>query len=372
MAVALNRVCLLLLVFVVLYGEFLTYWLHTLSWPKLPPVNENVTLLLLVADPQIPGQRHEPSGLLGMIRRWDCDRYLSLSYRWVLEVLTPATIVFLGDLVDEASEATPEEQASYVHRFHRIYPPAKGSEMIYLPGDNDIGGEGNKVTKARIAQFERDFGPTFPRMVSVTPWLTLVPVSRLISNNADKSIKKAGLNLSRPPDHKVLVGLSHWPILPKQDQLTDSVLALNPEVIFSAHFHHGGLWRANRIQKLQPGTESKSPLSKKPLRFHQAEDRGPIVVDTGSEQLTEVVVPAVSYRMGVPDMAFGVATISRDGTVTYANLWLPKRFHVLRLYLFSALVVSSIFIIKKLAEIRKFWGRARPWWERNDLRLQYL
>ena len=31
--------------------------------------------------------------------------------RWVLEMLTPATIVFLGDLVDEASEATPEEQA---------------------------------------------------------------------------------------------------------------------------------------------------------------------------------------------------------------------------------------------------------------------
>ena len=32
---------------------------------------------------QIPGLRHEPSGLLGMIRRWDCDRYLSLSYRWL-------------------------------------------------------------------------------------------------------------------------------------------------------------------------------------------------------------------------------------------------------------------------------------------------
>ena len=35
----------------------------------------------------------------------------SAEARWVLEVLTPATIVFLGDLVDEASEATPEEQA---------------------------------------------------------------------------------------------------------------------------------------------------------------------------------------------------------------------------------------------------------------------
>jgi len=375
MSAALNRLSVFLLVIVVFYGEFLTYWLHTLSWPRLAPVTDNVTLLLLVADPQIPGLRHEPSGLLGMVRRWDCDRYLSLSYRWVLAILTPSAIVFLGDLIDEASEATSEEQASYAHRFHRIYPPTKGAEMIYLPGDNDIGGEGNKVTEERIAQFEKDYGPTIPRMVSVTPWLTLIPVSRLISNNADKNIKKTGFNLSRTPDQKVVVGLSHWPLLPKHDQLTDTVLAFNPEVIFSGHYHHGGLWRVPRIQKVtldnQPRNESKGPLLKKPLIFHQAEDKGPIVVDTGSEQLTEVVVPAVSYRMGVPDMAFGVATISRDGAVTYANLWLPKRFSVLRLYFFSALIVCSIFILKKVVEVRRYWGRARPWWDRNDVQLQY-
>jgi len=287
--------------------------------------------------------------------------------------LTPSTIVFLGDLIDEASEATPEEQASYVHRFHSIYPPENGPDMIYLPGDNDIGGEGSdKVTEAKIAQFEKNFGPTTPRMVSVTPWLNLLPVSRLISNNADKNIKKAGFNFSRAPDQKVVVGLSHWPLLPKQDQLTESVLALNPEVIFSAHNHHGGLWSTKRIQKLTSDKESKGPVSKKLQIFHQAEDKGPIVVDTGSEQLTEVVVPAVSYRMGVPDMAFGVATISRDGTVTYANLWLPKRFPILRLYLISALIVSTIFFMKKLAEVQKYRGRSRPWWERNNIRLQYL
>jgi len=141
-------------------------------------------------------------------------------------------------------------------------------------------------------------------MVSVTPWLTLIPVSRLITNNADKNIKKTGFNLSRTPDQKVVVGLSHWPLLPKQDQLTDSILAFNPEVIFSGHYHHGGLWRLPRIQKLafhnQSKNESKGPPSKKPhMIFHQAEDSGPIVVDTGSEQMTEVVVPAVSYRMGI-------------------------------------------------------------------------
>ena len=71
-------------------------------------------------------------------------------------------------------------------------------------------------------------------------------VSRLISNNPDKNIKKTGFNLQRTPDQKVvrlccgcleldgqvLVALSHWPLLPKHDQLTDAVLGINPEVIF--------------------------------------------------------------------------------------------------------------------------------------------
>ena len=114
-------------------------------------------------------------------------------------------------------------------------------------------------------------------------------------------------------------------------------------MIFSGHYHHGGLWSAPRNPKPavdkqvdkevgkhldkqidkqvdeqvdkqidKQATKSKEPA---PLIFHQvcidaifnhcpyhqAEDEGPIVVDTKSERLTEVVVPAASYRMGVDD-----------------------------------------------------------------------
>ena len=41
----------------------------------------------LIQPDQIPGLRHEPSGLLGIIRRWDCDRYLALSFRCCLMML---------------------------------------------------------------------------------------------------------------------------------------------------------------------------------------------------------------------------------------------------------------------------------------------
>jgi len=357
-----NRLCLILLALVILYGEFLTYWLHTLSWPRIPPARDNSSLLLLIADPQIPGLRHEPSGLLGIIRRWDCDRYLALSFRWVLHVLTPSAIIFLGDLIDEASETTnPEDQASYATRFHKIYPSQPGIKTIYLPGDNDIGGDGDLVTEAKLAQFEKIFGETSPRLVPVTPWLTLIPVSRLLSSNENQlDIKKSGLTFSRSPDQEVVVALSHWPLLPKHDQLTEKVLALNPEIIFSGHYHRGGLWFAQR----NPSASSKKESPKEPTVFRQARDRGSIVIETNSAQLTEVVVPAVSYRMGVPDMAFGVASISRDGTVTYANLWLPKRFWVLRLYMLSAVIFSSVFIFRRLTEARKYCRPARPWWQR--------
>ena len=107
-------------------------------------------------------------------------------------------------------------------------------------------------------------------------------------------------------------------------------------MIFSGHYHHGGLWSAPRNPKPaadkqidkqvdeqvdkqidKQATKSKEPV---PLIFHQvcidvifnhchyhqAEDEGPIVVDTRSERLTEVVVPAASYRMGVDDHVMGV------------------------------------------------------------------
>ena len=42
------------------------------------------------------------------------------------------------------------EYGEYAARFHTIYP-ALGSSMIFLPGDNDIGGEGvDPVTQDKL------------------------------------------------------------------------------------------------------------------------------------------------------------------------------------------------------------------------------
>ena len=50
-------------------------------------------------------------------------------------------------------------------------------------------------------------------------------------------------------------------------------IIISSQVIFSAHYHHGSLWSADRIQNLtfdkQLRKQSKGQLSKKLLIFHQ-------------------------------------------------------------------------------------------------------
>mgnify|MGYP001416280789 CR=1 FL=1 len=71
------------------------------------------------------------------------DRYLAKSYAWALSSYPDiSTVIFMGDLIDEGSEADDQMIADYADRFHGLYPAREGVSMIYIPGDNDIGGEG--------------------------------------------------------------------------------------------------------------------------------------------------------------------------------------------------------------------------------------
>ena len=154
-----NKLCLLILGCTVLYNEMLSYWLCHLSWGHMDTGQAQVRMLM-VADPQIVGNIHEPSGVLGWVRRWDCDRYLSKTYGWAMASYDINTVVFMGDLIDEGSEAEDELYQEYVDRFRAVYPDQEGVKMIYIPGDNDIGGEGaDPVTILKIDRFDKHFGP---------------------------------------------------------------------------------------------------------------------------------------------------------------------------------------------------------------------
>lgn len=86
------------LIGVLLYGEVFVYWHAYSLWPKTEPHEARI---LLVADPQIQGYRDEPQSLLGMITRWDSDRYLAKTFGWATFAYDMHAIAFLGDLIDE-------------------------------------------------------------------------------------------------------------------------------------------------------------------------------------------------------------------------------------------------------------------------------
>ena len=127
--------------------------------------NPDVFNLLLVADPQLQGVQGEAGFPLGSITRWDSDRFLYKGFSWAMNKYGDGldAVVFLGDLIDEGSSTKDKETfLEYVYRFRTVFPvksysssSSSGSPLsIYTSGDNDVGGEGEPVTKENVDRFK--------------------------------------------------------------------------------------------------------------------------------------------------------------------------------------------------------------------------
>ena len=70
--------------------------------------------------------------------------------------------------------------------------------------------------------------------------------------------------------------------------------------------------------------------------------------------LHEINVPTASYRMGVKQMALGLAVVNlSSGEFVYHNLWQPSRFSCLILYLFAALIAVALFAMGRVFPRRR-------------------
>ena len=127
-----KTICLLAALLVV-YNEFLIYFVAYLSWPKRH-VDNNGTSFLLVADPQLIGERDEPLWY-GWLARWDSDRYLHNTYMLANSYVQPDVVAFLGDLFDEGLKANDEQYARYFSRFQAVFQLGKA---LLSPSDLDI------------------------------------------------------------------------------------------------------------------------------------------------------------------------------------------------------------------------------------------
>lgn len=121
---------------------------------------------MFVADPQILGETFDTQ-FYNEIAIHDADDYLKKTFGRAFAYTKPDVICFLGDLLDEGSVATDEAYRRYMKRFHNIFKTNANVRKIYIPGDNDIGGERNDyVTAFKTNRFHRSFNESSSTLIN--------------------------------------------------------------------------------------------------------------------------------------------------------------------------------------------------------------
>ncbi|XP_071442509.1 metallophosphoesterase 1 [Hetaerina americana] len=356
---------------VVFYIEYVSYYVKSWNWPSIKCSSSECLKLLLVADPQILGEKTESA-----LTRWDCDRYLSKNFLLALNHVRPDIILFLGDLMDEGSRASAEEYSRYKERFFSIYRAEAHVQMLFIPGDNDIGGEDESITTSKLERYRK----TFDSFSAVNvKFAEFIKVNRLTESfPSEKGAHSPGANCSR-------ILLSHLPLLPVSTGFVERVITqLRPQLIFSAHEHKSFHFDADidvRSGKIV-GHYRVFPLggseaAMKTAAAKKAQGKKSLsswMFYLGDSIVHEIMVPTCSYRMAVPYIGFGAATlaplategvevayedeydsvdgIARDSgkmVLHYSVLWLPSRLAQLTFYEFFVCALLVGLLIWKIS-----------------------
>ncbi|XP_076618110.1 metallophosphoesterase [Colletes latitarsis] len=312
-----------------IYNELLVYDVQKFKW-SVRECSECVKVLL-VADPQVLGKTSE-NYFGALIAQWDSDRYLKKTFSRALDHSQPHVVAFLGDLMDEGHIANEESFTEYKKRLDSIFEMPDHIMKIYLPGDNDIGGEEDAVSFNIHNRFK--FAYSQPDTL-VYKSVTFFKVNRL-THSMPEAPKDAFLN-DYAERNTTNVVFSHMPLLFMPGTFVQNVLKeLSPQIIFTGHEH-----KAMHIS-LDTATDQLSeiwilPPYETPL--YQ------LRMDVGD--IHEVQMPTCSYRMGTLHTGYGLAYIdTQEKTVEFTILWLPGRFPQLWIYVFVGVFILafSIFV----------------------------
>lgn len=132
------------------------------------------------------------------------------------------------------------------------------------------------------------------------------------------------------PNSRTIIGLSHLPLLYYHDPLSERALrALKPHIIFSGHLH-----RSLFIKRTRNDAEFTRAV---PLNVGASDRYSVLCFDLAEAAATpsallEILVPTCSYRMGEPNIGYGMAVIEAD-SLRYTVLWCADRFVQLYRYL---------------------------------------
>ncbi|XP_072937170.1 uncharacterized protein Mppe [Epargyreus clarus] len=325
---------------IAVYCEWIVYVIQPFFYQDLECSydDKTCTKVLFIADPQIQGDSAVPPPL-NYIFNWDSDRYLRSTFSVVLQHFKPDVLVFLGDLMDEGSISTIPQFHKYVKRILNIFDIHYPVVQVWLPGDNDIGGEYEPIKKDKVAEFERAFQQ--PQVITY----------RNISFYKVNAITHSIPEFTHDPDATYKIVVSHYPVISKSIYGRQVDAAIHPNIYFCAHDHESKYMK-----------QSKDFMSKQTYPFQYGSPMLNLVAD--EDWLYEIYVPTCSYRMGTDKMGYGAAVLENHNQyLRYTVFWSPQRFPHLYTYLFVS-VVLGIFMLS--AWVRRIFSRSMRFDKRDD------
>ncbi|TID29204.1 hypothetical protein CANINC_002089, partial [Pichia inconspicua] len=137
------------------------------GYPHQPTSNlgfpVDIDKVLIIADPQLIDSHTYPSypKIALSLARLTVHNYLYKSYKALITILKPHTIIFVGDLLDNGRESSDEHYENEFNLFKRIFIDSVKNKDIEIltnvPGNHDIGWA-NGVTKSSLDRFNTHFG----------------------------------------------------------------------------------------------------------------------------------------------------------------------------------------------------------------------
>ncbi|PSN37481.1 hypothetical protein C0J52_20941 [Blattella germanica] len=196
--------------------------------------------------------------------------------------------------MDEGNIAKSDEFKRYLERFMDLFHVQRRVKIVYLPGDNDVGGETEPLNVKKLERFQNTF--------KQSDFIQFGHIDMYKVNRLAYTIPKVEKGPKLLQGNRTRIVFSHLPLLFMPSGFVQQVVnQIRPHIIFTAHDHKS---------------------------LHVSAD-----TETGEERLAEMLPPGDGNR----------------DTMLYAVLWLPSRFTQLYLYLVT-LIITIMFLIMMLCQ----------------------
>ncbi|KAJ2212185.1 hypothetical protein EV179_004874 [Coemansia sp. RSA 487] len=367
-AIRMLRLSWVLLLFI---GEVGLYYWHIsrCQWPTNGTKGTNISQVAIIADPQIVDHySYGQSGLLLRITQFFTDIYIRKSYLLLQDIRSPATVIFLGDLMDGGREWDDSAWLSEYHgRYQSIFSnrdPA--NRRVYdMAGNHDIG-IGNTIIPEALQRFHRYVGPT--NQVIDVGGHSIVLLDTLTLESDDPVVSSSSRHLVQ------------W----LQDERIEDGSVL-PRLLFT----HVPMWRPD---KTPCGSlrQSKHPylLNRRGYQFrdqlfqntteHLLDAIQPAAIFSGDDHDTctvehqihatersvpEYTIGAFGWASGVPIASYGLLTLyhSSQGNQSFIlqHCYLPYQLGIYKCY-------ASSFAFSLLLLAYACWCQRKHHWNGSD------